>query len=120
MWTGCLNAEQMAEIYLTSNVFVCASNIENSSNSVCEAMLLGVPVVASDVGGMKSLLKDGREGYLFKKGDIGSLAGKIEDLFENPGKAEKLGANARIRALKTHDRNVNTENLINIYRQIIS
>lgn len=119
MWTGCLNAEQMAEMYLTSNVFVCASNIENSSNSVCEAMLLGVPVVASDVGGMKSLLKDGREGYLFKKGDIGSLAGKIEDLFENPGKAEKLGANARIRALKTHDRNVNTENLINIYRQII-
>ena len=49
-WLGQQDEGQMVEQYLNANVFVSASVIENSSNSIGEAMLLGVPIVASDVG----------------------------------------------------------------------
>lgn len=58
---GTLSADQMCEQYLKANVFVSPSTIENSSNSVGEAMLLGCPVVSSNVGGINNLLKHGRK-----------------------------------------------------------
>ena len=53
---GPLNAEQMKQAYLKSNVFVCPSSIENSPNSLGEAQLLGVPHVASYVGGIADMM----------------------------------------------------------------
>jgi len=50
-FTGPLDEESMCRRYLKSHVFVSASSIENSSNSLGEAMLLGIPTVASNVGG---------------------------------------------------------------------
>ena len=52
---GPLNAEQMKAEYLRSNVFLCPSSIENSPNSLGEAQMLGVPCVASYVGGIPIL-----------------------------------------------------------------
>ena len=52
---GFLSAEKMKRLLLESNVFVCPSSIENSPNSLGEAMLLGVPCVASDVGGIADM-----------------------------------------------------------------
>lgn len=49
-FTGLLNEQQICERYLNSNVFVCPSSIENSPNSLGEAMILGLPCVASNVG----------------------------------------------------------------------
>ena len=49
---GRLSAEGMKQAYLDANVFVMPSTIENSPNSLGEAMLLGVPCVAADVGGV--------------------------------------------------------------------
>ena len=62
---GFLSEEKMAERFLKSNVFVSPSSIENSPNSVGEAMLLGVPTVSSDVGGVKNMLTHGKEGFIY-------------------------------------------------------
>ncbi len=59
---GVLSEGDMCKRYLLSNVFVCPSSIENSPNSLGEAMLLGVPCVASYVGGIPDLIFDGKEG----------------------------------------------------------
>ena len=66
MFLGFLSEKEMCERYLKSNVFVSASSIENSSNSVAEAMLLGMPIVASAVGGIPDMLEDKKEGYLYQ------------------------------------------------------
>ena len=63
---GKLNAEEMKERYLSSHLFVCCSTIENSPNSLGEAMLLGMPCVSADVGGIPSIFRNGEDGILYR------------------------------------------------------
>ncbi len=119
-WLGPLSEEGMIEEFCRCNVFVCSSIIENSSNSVSEAMLLGVPVVASDVGGIKSMLEHEKEGILYQSDAPYMLAYNVMELFENSEHAKKLGRNARKRALKDHDPESNTKQLIDIYNKIMN
>lgn len=64
-FTGKLTDTQMRDQYLKSSVFVCCSANENSPNSLGEAMLLGMPCVAADVGGISSLFTDDKDGILY-------------------------------------------------------
>lgn len=116
---GSLNAESMCKAYLKSNIFVCPSTIENSSNSLGEAMLLGMPIVASYVGGLPSMMTHGVEGYFFPLHQEYTLAGYIDALFENIDKAKELSAHARERALKTHDAERNKKDLLMCYNKIL-
>lgn len=115
---GSLEEEQMKEQYLQCHVFICASSLENSPNSLGEAMLLGVPSVASAVGGVPDLMKDGVEGLLFARGDTAGLADAVIRLFEDDSLAARLAAAARNRALKTHNREENSRRLVEIYQEI--
>ncbi len=116
---GPLNQEQMMMHYLNCNFFLSCSNIENSPNSVAEAMMLGVPVVASDVGGTSTLLSND-EGILYKHLDDQDMMKKIEFALDNPEILEKKAVLAREHALKTHDRYNNIQELIKVYNKIIS
>lgn len=118
-WLGYLSEKDMLNQYCKANVFVCSSSIENSSNSVGEAMLLGMPVIASDVGGIKSFMEHRKEGIIFQESAYYMLAANIQEIFENPDYAIKLGNNARARALKTHDRENNLKRLIKIYNEVL-
>lgn len=113
---GSLNEEEMIKEYLSCNIFVSASTIENSSNSISEAMLLGVPVIASDVGGIKSMLIHNKEGILYQADAPYMLASNIMKLFKDDKKSIELGKNARTRALKDHDVETNMKLLMNIYK----
>ena len=117
-WLGGLNADQMVNQYRNSNVFVCSSSIENSSNSIAEAMILGVPVVASDVGGIKSFMLHEEEGIIFHDEAHYMLADGVMRVFESSELASHLGSNARVRALKIHDRDINMRKLIDVYTSI--
>lgn len=63
---GKLTAEQMRDRYLASSLYVCCSALENSPNSLGEAMLLGMPCVSADVGGIPSIFTDGADGILYR------------------------------------------------------
>lgn len=119
-FTGFLTAEQMKERYLRSNVFVSASSIENSSNSIGEAMLLGTPVVSSCVGGILSLMEHGREGLLYPASEVNMLAYHICTLFAAPDYATSLSQAARRRAAKIHDGSANAAQLMKIYAEIVA
>jgi len=118
VFTGILDEKQMCERYLKSHVFVCPSSIENSPNSLGEAMILGVPSVASYVGGIPDMLKDKEEGFLYQHDAPYMLAHYICEVFENKDLAMRFSKNAREHALKTHDRDENTRKLIEIYGEI--
>lgn len=120
IFTGPLDEQKMCERYLESNVFVCPSSIENSPNSLGEAMILGVPCVASNVGGISDMLKDKDEGFVYQADAHYMLAHYICEIFENKDLALSFSRKARNHALKTHDREENTKRLIHIYNKILS
>lgn len=116
--TGRLSGEAMKRQYLKSSVFVCPSAVENSPNSLGEAMLLGVPAVAADTGGISSMLEDKREGLLYEAGNVCALADAVIAVWDEPEKALKRAKEARRRAIETHDADRNYERLLGIYREI--
>lgn len=117
---GKLSAKEMKEQYLMCNTFVCASSLENSPNSVGEAMLLGVPVVAPYTGGIPSMLEHEKEGLLFEKGNTKALAEAIMQTWESYDTLMTITKNARKRAKKTHDGDENFKRLLEIYQKISS
>jgi len=120
LFLGLLSEEEMCKKMLEANVFVQPSSIENSSNSLGEAMLLGMPIVASCVGGTNDLLLDKKEGLLFPSGEYSVLYKYISDIFDNDDLANSFGKFAHIHASKTHDRDKNANDMLNIYKEIIN
>ena len=112
---GHLSAQDMKQAYLDANVFVLSSTMENSPNALGEAMLLGMPCVAANVGGVSSLMGEG-EGILCAPVNPESMARGICRVFAMADQAEALGMAARNRARKTHDPERNLEDLMDIYR----
>lgn len=118
-FTGFLSETDMCHRFLKSHIFVSASSIENSPNSVGEAMLLGVPTVSSYVGGVADLLEDGREGYLFQADAPYMLEYYIRKIFSSDALANELSKNAKQRAALTHNREKNYVDLIDNYKKMI-
>lgn len=118
-FTGSLNEIKMCQQYLKSHVFVCPSSIENSPNSLGEAMILGIPSVASYVGGIPDMLKDKQEGFLYQHDAPYMLAHYVCEIFDNAELAGNFSNNARQHASETHDRDGNIMRLIDIYSEII-
>jgi glycosyltransferase involved in cell wall biosynthesis len=118
-YLGNLDEKEMKEAFLKANVFVSASSIENSPNSVGEAMLLGVPTVSSFVGGVNSMIKDKRDGLLYAFDAEYMLAYYICEIFRNPIFSEMISTNARIKSRETHNNIVNLDQLLTIYQEIL-
>ena len=117
---GQLSEQQMKEKMLESNVFVQASAIENSPNSLGEAMLLSMPCIASNVGGTSTLLVHGKQGLLYPYTETSMLAYYIEKVFSDDKLAIDLGQEAYKQAILTHDRDVNYKILLEIYKDVVN
>jgi glycosyltransferase involved in cell wall biosynthesis len=116
---GRLSADEMKEEYLKSNLYLCASALENSPNSLGEAMLLGVPSVASDTGGIRSVFEKDKDGLMFAPGNVEELTEKILYLFDNPDKMAGYAKCAKEHAKKTHNPDENYRRLLEIYQEIV-
>jgi len=119
VFKGRLNANEIINCLIQSNLYVHPSHIENSSNSICEAMLLGMPVVATFAGGTGSIICDKETGILVQDGDPWVMAGAILEIINNSKSAKTYGENARRKALYRHNPERIITELISSYRQII-
>lgn len=137
---GKLDASQMKQRYLKSNLFVCCSAIENSPNSLGEAMLLGVPCVSADVGGIGSIFTHGKDGILYEGCKLSessvnndsdlisekenlenicrNLANAVLEMFSSPEKMAAYSQTARNHAQNTHEKEKNYCKLMEIYAAI--
>lgn len=85
---GNQSESQVVDNLLNSNVFISSSNIENSSNSLGEAITLGVPVISSDVGGIKDIVFHGENGYLYPLEEPYMIRYYISKVFNNEFKVK--------------------------------
>ncbi|MBQ7840765.1 MAG: glycosyltransferase family 4 protein [Lachnospiraceae bacterium] len=116
---GRLSEEEMKQAYLSAHVFVCPSSVENSPNSVAEAQLLGTPVVASNAGGIPSIMGDGQGGLLFEKGDVHGLARAVISIFQSDALAVDLSKREKDLAAAKYDGNENYRTLLAIYGELL-
>ncbi|TRZ75011.1 MAG: glycosyltransferase family 1 protein [Bacteroidetes bacterium] len=85
----------VAEVMSAFDLFVLPSLNEGMGRVLVEAMALGKPIVASDVGGIPALVLHGENGYLVFPGDAEHLSAAISDLLENPEKRKSMGENGK-------------------------
>ena len=99
MFTGYLEKKNWIKIAKTANVFINTTNIDNHPKSVIEAMLLGLPIVSTNVGGIPYLLKEGRDSNLIQPNDINDMAKKISIIINDTKLRQKFSKNAKKNAL---------------------
>ena len=81
-------------------------------------MLLGTPVISSDVGGVRSILEPTEEGIVYRWNDAEALSKAVVDVFANPTQVVTRAKKARVHAQKTHDAENNFSDLLTIYDEI--
>lgn len=116
---GVASAEDIREALLHATAYIHTSYIDNSPNSLCEASLLGVSSISTMVGGVSSLIEDGRTGFLVPANDPYQMAFLMNYMVEHPEINLEVGKKARQVAMKRHDRQAIAEKVVGIYKSLI-
>lgn len=117
---GVASAQQIREALLQTTAYIHTSYIDNSPNSLCEASLLGISCIANNVGGVSSLIEDGKTGYLVPANDPYQMAFLMKFLAENKDINIEMGKRAKEVAMKRHDRTAIVNRVMDIYAEILS
>jgi glycosyltransferase involved in cell wall biosynthesis len=116
---GSKTANELMNELLASDVYIHPSHIDNSPNSVCESMLLGMPVIAGSVGGVSTLIDHQRTGVLYNSHDPFELAGRILEYTDNKSMYQEYGEAARAIAVQRHNPQEIVRTVIDTYHRML-
>lgn len=111
--------EDVFPVLLTADVFVLPSLHESSPNALIEAMGIGMPCIASDVGGIADLIESGENGIRVPPQDPEALATAVYWVLTQPNFARELGRNARVTIQRKFDSTESMRKLEDIYSQLL-
>jgi glycosyltransferase involved in cell wall biosynthesis len=115
---GLVAAAELVQLFDESWCLVHPSYVDNSPNSVCEAQVAGLPVVAADVGGLRSLIEDGVTGLLCTLSPV-SIAQQVLRLLQEPDLRLRLATQAAAVARQRHDPNLIVARTMATYQTIL-
>jgi glycosyltransferase involved in cell wall biosynthesis len=92
---GPVSPEKMAALYDSADIYLMSPNADNMPLSLLECFAAGLPIVASNAGGIPNIVEDRQTGLLFPPGDHQAMAACALRLLEEPGLAARLAKNAR-------------------------
>ncbi len=104
---GIIKQSDIYKYYDQSTIFILPSYTEAFPITVLEAMARGLVVLISDIPGMREVVKEGKNGYFFKPGDMNAMRKILNDLIKNPSKVKRISLNNL-----SHIRNFLKENQI--------
>ena len=117
---GCLSGDELFNRIRKSSVAVITSQYyENNPIAILEAFALGMPVIASRIGGIPELVKDDETGLLFQPGDVDDLRNKINKLLGDQDKIKKMGRNAKALIEKKYNPQTHYIELMRVYDSVI-
>ena len=117
---GFMQPEDMTTLLCNSTMYVHTAYIENSPNSLCEAQILGVPVVSTNVGGISSLVGDGVDGILVPANDPFRMSYEILSLYNDKNRMRDYSIKGMARAKERHNPENIAKDLMNCYNTIIN
>ena len=97
---GRIPRENTSPYYQEASLFVLPSFNEGMSNAMLEALSSGLPLLATDTGGTKEILEEGKNGFMIKTKDSGDIAQKIKILLENSELRQKMAEKSRKKAME--------------------
>ena len=116
---GRLSSAELADEMSLSNVFIMPSSIENHSSTLIEALVVGIPCISSNVGGISDYLKHGVNGLLYRFAEHEVLAVYIMKIFSDMSYAKAIANNGKISARSTRKSIDVGDDFIRIYKSII-
>lgn len=119
-YLGVCDESFLCDELLSSDMYVHPSYIDNSPNSLCEAQILGIPVISTNVGGTSSLVEDGVSGLLVPANAPYELADDIKTLYDDKSLQRLLSENGSSRAIKRHNKDKIIADLFFAYKSILS
>jgi glycosyltransferase involved in cell wall biosynthesis len=118
LWLG--YQEDLKHLYSRMSVFLLPSRSEGLPNVVLEAMALGLPVVATAVGGVPEVVTDGRSGFLTSSEDVEGLARRVADLLEDEPLRQRLAQDALHDVRSRFSLGARLSALEQIYREVLA
>ena len=113
---GSAGRGEISSIYARTSVFVFPSLWPETMGIVgVEAMSQGVPLVASDVGGVREWLRDGANGFLLPPKDASAIAERVTQILESPDKMREMGESAIALAGEKFEPQGHVERLLEVY-----
>lgn len=109
----------VSRILAGANVFVLTSNWEGLPISILEAMRAGLPVIASDVGGVREAVVDGETGFLVDRGNLVMLHSRLQLLLNDPELRKKMGEAGRMRYLEHFTVERMLEATLRVYKDVL-
>lgn len=110
-----LSDEKLKQLYEKAHLFVLHSEEESQGIVFAEAMAMGLPVVATRVGGVPWVIGDGRNGFLSEYGDIEAFAGHIQNLMTKDTLWKSM-SDASLEMAQAYHWHVICDEIIQIYR----
>jgi glycosyltransferase involved in cell wall biosynthesis len=119
-WIGWLdkNSTEFAQIYQIAAVFAIPSAIETQSIVTMEAMAAGLPIVGADAGALPELIKDEKNGFLFKPGDSDDMAKKVIKILGD-SKLAKMMKKTSLELISSHQIKDCFKEVFNLYDKIL-
>jgi glycosyltransferase involved in cell wall biosynthesis len=119
-FVGYVTQRDTAEWYRSADVFALASDFDNSPNVVLEAMASGLPVVATDVGGLRDYIDPPRNGLLVAKGSRADFAAALSVFLEDRTRARETGLANRQDAVERFSWNISATRMLSVYERIVT
>lgn len=119
-YLGKLTSKQMAKQMAMSNVFVLPSSIENHSSTLIEAMVVGVPCIASYVGGVPEYVNHEANGLLYRFEESEILASYIDKIFENLDFATNIASRGRLEMRESRSTANFKQDLLEVYHKMLN
>jgi D-inositol-3-phosphate glycosyltransferase len=118
IFLGKQDQQMLPYYYSAAEVVVMPSHYESFGMVALEAMACGTPVIASQVGGLAFLVRDGETGFVVPGNDAEKLANRLVELIKNKELRDKMGSNSAEYAKLYSWENI-TEKMIEVYRQVL-
>lgn len=100
---GFTGPDELQRLLLSADMYVHTAYIDNSPNAVCEAQYLGLPIISTNVGGIPSLVLDGKEGKLVPANSCYNMAYEIMSLAEDNDRQKFYSENSMTHAKERHN-----------------
>ena len=119
LFLGFCSPERLIDEMCQSTMYVHTAYIENSPNSICEAQMIGMPIISTMVGGIATLVRNGVEGNLLPANDPWQLANAIVELAKDQSRMKSYSEHSRQHALERHNPNNILQQLLGCYKDLL-